>query len=76
MCTKVYFSVTVKRNQIKLGMFIAPDNGSFNPDFGQSSSFGFGVINVYAWPIAKLSRIVTHGKGRHTCMYISIHKLF
>ena len=46
---RVFFSVTVKRNHIKLRVIIARDivNGSLN--LGTSGSFSFGVINFLAF---------------------------
>ena len=66
-----YFSITVQLNQIKLGTLLVPNSGNLSPNFCGSSSFWFGVIDIYAWPHTKCAcmvKVVIHA-GPGTFVY-------
>ena len=46
---RVFFSITVQRNHIKLRVIIAPDIVNVSLNLGTSGSFSFGVTNVLAF---------------------------
>ena len=52
---------------MKIGMVIAPDSGSTNPNLGLGSSFSCGVTNIFALPHSKCTctvKVVT----QYTCV--------